>query len=76
MGWVGAWMGSLRGARRGIGRNPGLGITLMAVIAGCALAALTVLETGYPQARWVQQTVGALSLCALVFALMRLRRGV
>jgi len=75
-GWVAAWLGSLLSARLRIGRHLGLRITLIAVIAGCALAALTVLDTGYSQARWVQQTVGALSLCALTFALMRLRRSV
>lgn len=73
-GWLSAYAGSWLAARLAIGRHPSMRWVLTSVIAACALAALTVLDTGYPQARLVQQAVGALSLCALTVALVRSRR--
>jgi len=76
LGWGAAWLGSALAQRLPLGRHPRMQWALAIVIAGCALAALTVLQTGQPQARWLQQLVGAASLCALALTVAGWRRGV
>jgi membrane-associated phospholipid phosphatase len=66
-GWVVAWLGTAIARRLPFGLRPGVQALLIAIAAGCAIALLANLETGYPQARPLQYVVGALSLACLGF---------
>ncbi len=74
IGWLSAYAGSWWAVQWSVGHHRTLRRALITVIAACACAALTFLDTGYPQARAVQQSVGALSLGALILAAWRGRR--
>lgn len=73
IGWLSAYAGSWLAVRWPLGHHPAMRRTLITVIAACAFAALTFLDTGYPQARGVQQAVGAMSLVSLILATWRAR---
>lgn len=67
-GWLAACIGTAIARRAGVGMRPPVQALLVIIGAGCAVALLAGLKTGYPQAAPLQYAVGALALAGLALA--------
>jgi hypothetical protein len=69
LGWIAGCLGTGIARRVRFGLHPAVQAVLSAIGAGCAVALLANLRTGYPQAMQLQYAVGAFALASLCFAL-------
>jgi len=67
-GWVAACLGTAISRRLRFGLNPAVQAVLIVIGAGCAIALLANLKTGYPEAMHLQYAVGSISLASLCLA--------
>jgi membrane-associated phospholipid phosphatase len=65
-GWLAAVLGLKASAQMPSGLRPTAQWVISVALAGCAVALLTSYSTDYPQALWLQRTIGA--ACLAVFA--------
>ncbi|MEO8038697.1 MAG: phosphatase PAP2 family protein [Betaproteobacteria bacterium] len=74
-GWIAACVGTPIARRLSFGLRPAVQWVLTAIGAGCAIALLAGLDTGYPQAVVLQYLVGACALASLAYAIVTRRAG-
>lgn len=71
-GWTATLMGTALAQRLHFGLNKTTQVILTLILAGCAMALLFGLNTGYPQARQLQFAIGAVALGSIAITIARM----